>query len=266
MIIDAHTHIFPDELATHAMEVLVGNSGMPPFTDATVTGLLTSMHGAGVDSSIIAPIATKPSQVSGINHWAAELARQNNDIISFGTLHPLHKDWNNDINYLVANRFPGIKLHPDYQEFFVDDPSLIPIYRAIADAGLILLFHAGVDVGLPPPVHCTPDRLARVLDAVPELTVIAAHMGGYKCWDDVERYLVGRNLFFDTSYSLADLGAEHMMDLIKAHGVERILFGTDSPWTSQSAEVTNIRALPLSDDEKAAILGGNAERLLGMCE
>jgi len=156
-----------------------------------------------------------------------------------------------------------VKFHPDYQDFFVDEPRMLPIYRALAAAGLIVLFHAGVDIGLPPPVHCPPARLARVLDAVPELVAIASHMGGYAQWTDVAAHLLGRAVYFDTSYSLADLGADRMTALIRGHGADRILFGTDSPWTDQTVEVQAIGDLPLSTAETAAILGGNAGKLLG---
>jgi predicted TIM-barrel fold metal-dependent hydrolase len=126
----------------------------------------------------------------------------------------------------------------------------------------MLLFHAGVDIGLPPPVHCPPERLSRVLDAVPGLTIIAGHMGGYQCWDDVHKYLAGRDLYFDTSYSLVDMGPENMTALMRAHGTDKILFGTDSPWTDQGPEIAGIRALPLEQSEINAILGENAAQLL----
>lgn len=262
MIIDIHTHTFPDELAARALEVLQNNCDETPILDGTNAGLLASMRRSGVDKSVIMPIATKPSQVRSINSWAKEINSQYEDLICFGTLHPKQDDWFAEIARLKADGIPGIKLHPDYQLFFVDDSNMIPIYQALADAGLILLFHAGVDIGLPPPVHCTPERLARVLDAVPDLTIIAAHMGGYDSWDEAEQYIIGRNLYLDTSYSLADLGPERMASLIKAHGPDRVLFGTDSPWTDQAAEIAGIRGLDLTDDQITAILGENASRLL----
>lgn len=264
MIVDIHTHAFPDELAERAVAVLENNCKQATIIKGTLAALQDSTITAGIDLSVVAPIATKPSQVPGINSWAEMINKEYDNLISFGTLHPRQNDWDDTIRGLVDNGIKGIKLHPDYQEFFVDEPDLIPMYRAISDAGLVLLFHAGVDIGLPPPIHCTPDRLARVLDAVPDLKVIAAHMGGYKCWDDVRKYLVGRDLYFDTSYSIADLGKEEMLDIVKTHGVERILFGTDSPWTDQSKEVAAIRSLPLSDEEINEILGGNAVRLLNL--
>ncbi|MHB9133074.1 MAG: amidohydrolase family protein [Armatimonadota bacterium] len=263
MIIDFHTHTFPDALAARALAVLAERAGVPTYTDGTCAGLQASMRRAGVDLSVMAPIATRPSQARSINAWAAEQNRKYTDLICYGSIHPAQEDWAEEIDRLVADGIRGIKFHPDYQEFFVDEDRMLPIYRALAEANLVVLIHAGIDIGLPPPVHCPPERLAHVLNAVPELTIVAAHMGGYAQWDEVEQYLVGRDLYFDTSFSLTDMGPERMAALIHAHGAEHVLFATDSPWTDQAAEVTGIRALDLMEEEKTAILGGNAERLLG---
>ena len=154
-----------------------------------------------------------------------------------------------------------MKFHPEYQDFFVDEPKLFPIYEALVKSGLIMLFHAGVDLGFPGPYHCTPSRLKKVLDAFPDSTIIAAHMGGYRYWDDVEKCLIGRNLYLDTSFS-EELDNKRTEKLIKAHGAQKILFGTDSPWCDQAKEVSRIRSLNLSDDEINSILGGNAIRIL----
>jgi len=262
MIIDIHTHIFPDELAARAIATLMARASVPAYTEGTCASLCDSVRRAGVDYAVTAPVATKPSQVRAINAAAVQMGQQHPSLIGFGSLHPAQDDWAAEIERLVADGVPGVKFHPDYQDFFVDEERLLPIYRALAAHGLIVLFHAGVDIGLPPPVHCPPDRLARVLDAVPELTVIAAHMGGYAQWDAVEHYLVGRDLYFDTSYSLGDLGPERMATLIRAHGADRILFGTDSPWTGQTEEIAGIRGLGLSAEETDAILGENALELL----
>lgn len=263
MIIDIHTHAFPDQLAERAVATLSKVAQVPPHSDGTCEGLRLSQRAAGIDLSVIAPIATKPSQARAINAWAAGVNAEYDDLLCFGSIHPAQQDWQEEIARLAGDGIRGVKFHPDYQDFFVDEPRLLPIYRALADAGLIVLFHAGIDIGLPPPVHCPPPRLAQVLDAVPELTVIASHMGGYAQWTDVQRHLLGRNVYLDTSYSLADLGAEHMTALIQGHGAGRVLFGTDSPWTDQSAQVQAISALPLNEDDKTAILGENARKLLG---
>lgn len=263
MIIDAHTHIFPDDLAARAVAALSARAGISAQTDGTATGLRASLQRAGIDRAILMPVATKPSQVRAINAWTIGLTRDFPDqLLGFGALHPAQDDWAAEIDYLRAHGIRGVKLHPDYQETFVDDARCLPLLLALREAGMAVLLHAGVDIGLPPPVHCTPERLARMLDAVPGLTVIAAHMGGYLLWDDVRQHLIGRDLYLDTSYSLDDLGATAMTEMILAHGPERILFGTDSPWKDQAAEVAGLRALPLPADAIQAILGGNVTRLL----
>lgn len=262
-IIDIHTHIFPDDLAAHVLATLSERAGhVPAHTDGTCAGLLASMAHAGVTQSVLTPVATRPSQARSINSWTVALGRQHPGLIPFGSIHPAQTDWREEIDRLVADGVPGIKFHPDYQEFFVDDPAVFPLYRALAEAGIMVLFHAGVDIGLPPPVHCPPDRLARLLDAVPNLTVIAAHMGGYAQWDDVERFLVGRDLYLDTAYSLTSLGPTRMAELIRAHGAHKVLFGTDSPWTDQATEIHAFQSLHLSGEEIDAVLGGNARHLL----
>ncbi len=261
-IIDFHTHIFPDALAGRAIAELSAKAEVPPFTDGTAAGLRASSSAAGIDLSVTMPIATRPRHSRGINKWALELNTADDGLLSFGTLHPAQEDWAAEIAWLAEHKVPGVKFHSDYQDTFVDAPVMVDICTALAEAGIIALFHAGVDIGLPPPVHCPPERLARLLDAVPGLTVVAAHMGGFQQWDAVAAYLVGRALFFDTSYALPYMGAEKFVAMVRAHGAAHILFATDSPWADQAAELAALRALPLSDTEKTAILGGNAAILL----
>jgi predicted TIM-barrel fold metal-dependent hydrolase len=262
MIIDFHTHIFPDALAARALATLAARAQVPPRTDGTAAGLLAAMRPAGVARAVVAPIATKPAQARAINAWAVETSTRYPMLTCFGSLHPAQEDWRDEIARLRADGILGVKFHPDYQQFFVDEPRMLPIYRALAAAGVIALCHAGVDIGLPPPVHCTPDGLARVLDAVPQLTIVAGHMGGYAQWDAVERLLLGRALYLDTSYSLTDLGPERMAAMIARHGAEHVLFGTDSPWTDQAEEIAGIRRLALPENDITAILGENAHALL----
>ncbi len=140
----------------------------------------------------------------------------------------------------------------------------MPMYEDIFAAGLCVLFHAGIDFGLGPPVHCPPDRLALVLDRFPDAPIIAAHMGGFYCWDGVEYLLEGRNILLDTSYAFPYLGAERAAAAIKRHGPEKVLFGTDVPWAGQADGVRDVKSLGLPAEDEEAILGGNAQRLLGL--
>lgn len=264
MILDIHTHCFPDELADRATGQLTYGGKIPIYGNGTCKALIEKMNIASIDMSVVMPVATKPSQVRTINNWVISIHNKYPRLLSFGSLFPYQDDWSMELSRLKDNGIKGIKLHPDYQKFFVDDERLFSDYEKIADSGLIVLIHAGVDIGLPDPIHCTPPRLARVLDKVPGLRLIAAHMGGYRCWDDVEEYLIGRDIYLDTSYSLADMGSEKMASTISAHGPEKVLFGTDYPWTDTAAEVKGIRSLPLSSEIIDMVLGGNAKKLLDL--
>ncbi|MDO8685954.1 MAG: amidohydrolase family protein [Clostridiales bacterium] len=269
MVIDIHAHCFPDNIALKAVPLLAKEAGVEAYSDGTVSSLKVSMNQANIDISVLQPVATKPDQTESINRWSIgincrSIGIQNKRIISFGTIHPDYGGWKEQIHLLEASGIKGIKMHPDYQKFFVDEKRLFPIYEEIFSSKLILLLHTGIDIGLPKPCHCTPSRLAKVLDAFPEALIIAAHMGGYKCWDEVNNILTGRDLFFDTSYSFDALGAKAMKDLIRNHGVDKILFGSDSPWNKQNDAVLQITSLDISDEEKDKILYGNSKRLLGI--
>ena len=251
-IIDAHTHVFPDHIAERAVKQLTGRSGETACLDGTVAGLERSMTENGISISVTQPVSTKPSQTPAVNSFAIELSARPS-LVNFGTLHPDYVENASEIQRLENAGIKGVKFHPDYQEFFVDEERMFPLYRQMAEAKLIAFFHAGVDIGLPPPVHCTPERLAKVLDQVPDLTVVAAHFGGFKMWDDVERHLIGRNLWLDTSFTLAWFPAERFVKMARRHGIEKILFGTDSPWADQGKEINLHEESGLTEAELAAV-------------
>lgn len=260
MIIDVHTHIFRDDIAERAVEQLSAAGSIPAYTNGTLGQLIASMDRASIDASVIAPVSTKPSQVRSINDFSAQCAGER--IIPFGTLHPDFGDIDAEVDRMKAMGILGIKLHPEYQVFYPDDERVFGIYEALARDDLVLLFHAGIDVEIPT-LHATPERLARVHEAFPDLVLILAHLGSYKLWDDVERHLVGKNVYFDTSYIFGDIDLDQFRRIVADHGPERILFGTDSPWTDQAVEVGRLRDSGLADDIVEKILGANAAHLLG---
>lgn len=262
MIIDFHTHCFEDSLAERAVASIAHAAAIQAKSDGTVGGIRASMKDAGIDKSVLLNIATKPHQTPRINQWAISI--QADDLIPFGTIHPDFEDWWDELSILQRAGIKGIKFHPDYQKFYVDDQKMFPIYERAAELGLILIFHAGVDLGLPAPYHCSPQRMMRVIRSFPGAKLIAAHMGGYKYWDDVERYLVGEEIYLDTSYSLHEMSEEQFLRILSGHGHERLLFASDSPWGSQSEEVERIKAMALPDHVKQAVLGDNAAKLLGL--
>lgn len=262
MVIDFHVHCFPDELAKKAIPILADTAGVPARLDGTVGAVRNSMKHAKIDLSLVLSIATKPEQTQKINNWSVEI--QKDGIISFGSIHPEYKQWESELNRIKSLGLKGLKLHPDYQHFFVDDKKMFPIYGLAEKLGLILVFHAGVDIGLPEPYHCTPDRLSKIIETFPDLKIVAAHMGGYNYWDDVEKFLVGKDIYFDTSFSVGNMEDSRVKEIINNHGIEKILFGTDSPWTDQSEETGKIKKLQLEGYTEKMIMGENARNLLNL--
>lgn len=272
MIIDFHTHIFPDKIAGKTISILSERASLTPSTDATLDGLLASMKEAGIDISVVLPVVTKPSQFDSVNAFAAEVNRERG-IISFGGIHPDCENVEEKIEFLAAQGFRGIKLHPDYQDgVYIDDERYIRIIKHALYCGLLVITHAGLDVGFPDPVHCTPERSARMLDAVypgggiGEARIIFAHSGGHAMGEDVKKYLCQKNVWFDLAFTLGHVPLGETADIIRAHGAERILFATDSPWSSQARDVERVKKLGLTEDELELILWKNAAGLLGLTE
>lgn len=258
-IIDMHAHVFPDAVAASAVGSLVGKEGVKAYYDGTVAGLIASMDRNGISRSLVAPVATKASQVISINDWTMSLPRER--IIPFGAMHPDFPRPAEEMARLVEGGVKGIKLHSQNQDFSPEDPKMAPVYEAAIDAGLIILFHAGgfvVDEG----VTARPAVFARMLDEYPELTCILAHMGSYLYWDEVREHLCGRRVYFDTAYTPGHLPDDELLALIRDHGADQVLFGSDGPWTDAGAEIEHLRHIGLSHDEQDALFGGNAERLL----
>jgi len=263
MVIDFHTHAFPDAIAERAIASLVaGCAGeYHPCSNGTLMGLLNNMEAFGVDISVVQPVITKQSQTKSLNEWAQSICSDR--IISFGGIFPHTDDYKRDIDFVCSLGLKGIKLHPEYQQFTVDTPEMLRLYDYALSRGLMILFHAGVDPAFPPPVHSSPKQFADIAKQMGGGVIIAAHLGGMRQWDDVERYLVGTNVYIDTSMGFSYYPHEQFLRIVKAHGADKILFGSDSPWSKADEEIRTLRSLPLTEEEKQLILHKNAERLLG---
>ncbi len=257
--IDFHTHVFPDELARPAVSSLAEEGGVDPSYDGTVSGLLAAMDRAGVDSSVIQPVATKPSQVSRINEWVATLPSDR--LVPFGAMHPDLEDPAAEIARMRALGIIGFKMHPEYQAFAPDEPRMRPILEAAARHRMIAFFHAGGDIAFST-VRGTAAAFAAVLDAHPDLTVVLAHMGGFEQWSEVAAVLAGRDVWFDTAFCLGYLPDAAFVELARAHGAGRVLFGSDGPWADAELEIEKLRSCGLDEAELEGIFGGNGERLL----
>lgn len=266
MIIDFHTHIFPDKIAERTVAILENNITSrgkegKAVIKATLDALLESMDENGIDYSVVMPIATTLTQSTSINNFA-ENVNNTDRLFSFGSLHPMQEDWESVLYDIKEKGLLGIKLHPEYQGFYIDSKESIQILKKCEELDLLTMLHAGRDIGIDPPVHCMPERLSHVLDYVKGDKIIAAHLGGWCVWDDVEKYLVGTPVYLDTAYTVDFITSEQLLRIIRNHGGDKILYATDSPWEAQGHAAGIINSLGLTETEREDIFYKNAKKLL----
>ncbi len=280
-IIDFHTHIFPKKIAKRALEHLTEGCRTIPFTGGTEEELRASMKEAGIGLSVSLPVITNPEKVIRINFSAAVQNEKVDEtgILSFAGMHPAAENYRALLNTIKRLGFKGIKLHPDFYRIPFDDIQTKRIVDYASELDLIVVTHAGTDIGLYPPVFCTVDSIVNVVKDVRPAKLVAAHMGGWNNWDEVLDKLAGMDLWYDTAFSIGEipwdapdanqyhfhqLEDEAFVELVHKMGVDRVLFATDSPWAEQKDYVNRIDGMPLSKDEKRRIFAGNAKRLLGL--
>jgi predicted TIM-barrel fold metal-dependent hydrolase len=264
MVIDFHTHIFPDELAHRALSSILSsiNNLYTAVSDGTRAGLLKNMNEWGVDISVVQPVITKQSQTQNTNKWASDICSDR--IISFGGIYPYTDDYKRDIDYVAGLGLKGLKFHAEYQNFNIDDERMLKIYDYALSRGLIIFHHAGFDPAFPAPFRSSPKQFANIVDAMRGGVIVAAHLGGHAQWDDVEKYLVGKNIYLDTAMGFDFYPHEQFLRIVKGHGADKILFASDSPWSNAKKEIDVIKSLPLTNREIEMILSLNAKRILGI--
>lgn len=263
MLIDFHTHCFPDKIAEKAIEKLsFASGGLEPGTDGTLDGLKSSMQRGEVDISVVLNIATNARQQKSVNDFAATINGQDG-IVAFGSVFPDSEDVLDELDRIKALGLKGVKLHPDYQGFFVDDEKMKPIYKRISQLGLITTFHAGLDYGFAPPYGATPDRMERALSWF-ESPVIAAHWGGVGCFEGVLERLCGKDIYFDTSFGYSHMPKYFAQKILDSHPIDRILFGTDTPWQTPQMEKRLLASLDITEGDMQKITHKNAIKLLNI--
>lgn len=256
-IIDFHAHAFPEAVAEKAVAQVGRHYSLTMHGKGTLEDLKQSAIEAGVKHVVFHSTATKPAQVANINDWLAQ--RCDPMLIGFGTLHPDYGDIEGEFDRIIRMGLKGIKLHPEFQGFYADEPKMDRIYRTIGSR-LPILIHTG-DLHYD---NSSPRRIANVLERFPEIRLISAHLGGHRQWEASQKHLVGKNLYMDTSSALWFMEPEKAVEIIRRHGTDRIVFGTDYPIVRHGTELDLFNRLPLSSQEKEAILYGNAARLLGL--
>ena len=262
MLIDFHTHAFPEKIAVRAVEKLsIASGGLAPQTDGTVESLKKEMAKDGVDIAVVQSIATNPTQQRKVNDFAIEI-NQDEKIVAFGSVHPDAPDALEELERIHAAGLKGVKLHPEYQQFDVDDEKMKPIYRKISQLGLITLFHAGEDYGFPPPYHAMPEQLLRALGWF-DAPVVAAHWGGMGCGLEVVDKLCGAPIWFDLSFGYSAMARSTAQKIVDKHGADRLLFGSDMPWHRPQWELRLLSTLEISPADLEKICWRNASTLLG---
>ena len=213
-----------------------------------------------VDKSVVLSIATNANQQKNVNDFAVSLKSEK--LIPFGSIFPFSDDWENELEKLKKSGIKGVKLHPDYQQFFVDDERLFPIYKKIEKLELVLIFHAGEDFGFAPPYKATPERLRKVATFI-ETPVVCAHWGSLSMGEDVLKYLCDiDNCYFDTAFGYGTMPKDRALRILDKKGTDKILFGSDSPWNAPSWDIGMIKTMGLTSDEEDKIFYKNAEKLL----
>ena len=258
--IDVHTHAFHPKIAAKAIVQLAGHYGANMPFPGLADDLLLRLDEAGIERAFVHSAATRADQVLPANQWAIQLQQANERFFGFGTMHPDFADFEQELDRLEALGIIGIKLHPDFQGFRLNDPQMDPIYECIADR-FVVMMHVG-DVHPPDQNPSSPGKVADVLERFPKLTVIAAHFGGYKQWQYVLDSLAGSRVFLDTSSSLEFIEQGLLEQIFNAFPRRQLLFGSDYPMWEPLAERNRLQQrLGLSEVEMEELLT-NGNQLL----
>ena len=278
MVIDFHNHFYPDKIAEKAIEKLTDVANIVAYTDGTLKGLSDDLKNSGYDLGIVLPVATAPKQVEHINTNAAVIPSLYSNILSFGAMHPDYENYKDEIFRLKELGIKGIKLHPDYQNTFFDDPKIINILDEAFKQDMIVVVHAGLDIGLPEPIHTGISQILNVINHFGDRAskLVLAHTGGWALWDEVLDKIAGKNVYMDISFSLGStkrksdgselklIDDDMLIKIVRKHGADKVLFGTDSPWGDHKMMLDKFLSLPFTHVEQDKILYQNAKKLLGI--
>jgi len=260
-IIDVHAHIFPPKIVQIATEAIGDFYGYPMRYMGSAEELLSAGARANVSNFVVFSTATTPAQVVKINDFILDSCAAHPEFIGLGTMHPEYSDFAAELDRIYAGGMRGIKLHPDFQKFYIDCDELMPIFAHLQSRGMFLITHAG-----DPRHHFSdPRRIARVAKAFPKLNIIAAHFGGWSDWQTAREVLAELpNVYYDTSSTYGYGGIEPMIEGFKTFDNTHIFFGADFPMGDHSEEIEVLRKLLPDDETFENVLGRNFERFMEM--
>ncbi len=266
-VIDAHVHLYPDALAAKVTPALSAKFGNAPAFDGTVAGCCATNLAAGISLALNLPVATDAHQVAHANDfWAHYLPRKTSDagVVSLASFHPASPEKGAAIENIARTGFTGIKFHPEYQKFRLNEPRMDDIWAAMSDFGLVAYLHAGGERVFQPPYHSSPTDILHLHQRFPKLKIAAAHLGGFAMWDEAEEVLMGQDIYLDLSHTFFWMETAQLVRMIQKHGARRILFGSDAPWQNPKTILEALVATPLTEPELKQICYTNAHELFGL--
>lgn len=276
MIIDFHTHVFPDEVRADRegfleREAWFGSLYADPKRKlASAEDVVASMEEAGVDRTVVLGF---PWRDGGLckehNSYLLDAVRRYPEkLIGFGIVQPLDAGDAKELDRCLSGGLMGMgEIGPDSQRYdFEAKWVLADSVEVLLHHDRPLLTHSSEPLG-----HdytgkgtVTPPRLLKLASNFPELKIIMAHWGGglpfYELMPEVRETL--RNVYYDTAASTYLYSFDIFPLAAQLVGSGRILWGTDFPLLSQSKFLKRVRESGLNEEQLGAVLGGNAARLL----
>ena len=267
MIVDFHTHVFPDKIAQKTIAHLSRTGNVLPVSDGTVAGLLREMEAANAAVAVNLPVLTAPAQFESVTRFAMEInaafADHPRRLISFGGIHPACEDIDGKMRDLRQKGFLGVKIHPDYQDTFITDEGYVRILQCAKEYDMVVVTHAGVDSAYRHRApRCTPALAKELIRRVPHNKFVLAHLGGNEQFGEVLQTLCGEDVYLDTSFVLRYVTPALFGRILERHGDDRILFASDSPWSSIASDAKILRSFSLGKDTEEKLFYKNAQKLL----
>lgn len=296
VIIDSHSHVYPPEVARLiSSNYQLGVAGVPTSPAATApleehpsppprprltehpqlvelprVGTLddttASMARTGIERAWMLPVATKPKRVRETNDWVLATCAANPQFTPFATIHARDPQWREELDRVIAAGARGVKLHVQLQlqegsKHLLSD-EMMAVFEALERADVLMItctfFADEIGTGRPG----ASLRLLDVLAAFPRLRMIAAHMGAMFNWDGGAEPIFGSRAYLDLAYVPGLIEPNRLVEMIRQHGAEKILFGTDIPYADPQYILDTFMDLPLNNDEREAILWRNATTAL----
>lgn len=266
MIIDTHTHIFPDKVAAAAIPKLASIIGLEPSMNGTADGLCASMEKGNIDLSIVLPIVTNPHQYDSIFRFAVYInehySEGNQKLLSLASVHPDESNVKEQLHQIAREGFKGIKLQPYYQMVHFDDIRYLRILDIASELGLAIVVHTGVDPYNLIEEFCSPDMIVNAVRETAPTKLITAHMGNNMNYDESEEKLCGLDIYMDTAYTINHIDEQQFIRMVHKHGVDKVMFATDAPWTCQGKVAQRLINMDgLTPEEKDMLLYKNAQRI-----